>query len=49
MAQFNFSLKANAEACFRNLKNAVTLSGCIAVAAAAHGPLGTQPYAPCGD
>lgn len=45
MVQFNFNLKANAEACFRNHLIAVALSGCIAVAAAVHGPSGTQPYA----
>lgn len=45
MVRFNFNLKATAEACFRNHLTAVTLSGCIAVAAAVHGPSGTQPYA----
>jgi hypothetical protein len=46
MVRFNFNLKANAEACFRSRLTAVALSGCIAVAAAVHGPSGTQPYAP---
>jgi hypothetical protein len=46
MVQFNFNLKANAEACFRTHLTAVALSGCIAVATAVHGPSGTQPYAP---
>lgn len=45
MVRFNFNLKANAEACFRAQLIAVALSGCIAVAAAVHGPSGTQPYA----
>ncbi len=45
MVQLKFNLKANAEACFRNRIVAVALSGCIAVAAAVHGPSGTQPYA----
>ncbi|MGY4829173.1 hypothetical protein ACVNIS_11390 [Sphaerotilaceae bacterium SBD11-9] len=46
MVRYNFNLNAKAEACFRNRLAAVTLSGCIAVAAAVHGPSGTQPYAP---
>jgi hypothetical protein len=45
MGRFNFNLSANAEACFRSHLTAVALSGCIAVAAAVHGPSGTQPYA----
>ena len=45
MGRFNFNLYANAEACFRSQLTAVALSGCIAVAAAVHGPSGTQPYA----
>lgn len=45
MGRFNFNLNANAEACFRSHLTAVALSGCIAVAAAVHGPSGTQPYA----
>lgn len=45
MVRFNFNLNAYAEACFRNQLAAVVLSGCIAVAAAVHGPSGTQPYA----
>lgn len=45
MVRFNFNLKATAEVCFRNHLAAVALSGCIAVAAAVHGPSGTQPYA----
>ena len=45
MGRFNFNLNANAEACFRSQLTAVALSGCIAVAAAVHGPSGTQPYA----
>lgn len=44
MGRFNFNLNAKAEACFRSHLTAVTLSGCIAVAAAVHGPSGTQPY-----
>lgn len=46
MVKFKFNLNANVEACFRNQLTAVALSGCIAVAAAVHGPLGAQPYAP---
>jgi len=46
MGRFNFNLKANVEACFRIPLTAVALSGCIVVAAAVHGPSGTQPYAP---
>jgi len=49
MGRFNFNLKANAEACFRAPLIAVALSGCIAVAAAVHGPSGAQPYASCSD
>lgn len=45
MVRFNFHLNAYAEACFSNQLAAVVLSGCIAVAAAVHGPSGTQPYA----
>lgn len=45
MVRFNFNLKANAEACFRNHLSAVTLYGCVAVAAAAQVPSGAQPYA----
>jgi hypothetical protein len=45
MVQFKFNLKIHAEACFRSHLIAVALSGCIAVAAAVHGPSGTQPYA----
>lgn len=44
MGRFNFNLKANAEACFRSHLTAAALSGCIAVAAAVHGPSGAQPY-----
>lgn len=43
MVRFNFNLEA--KACFRTRLTAVALSGCIAVAAAVHGPSGTQPYA----
>ena len=45
MSRFVFNLKANAEACFRGQLMAVALSGCIAVAAAVHGPSGAQPCA----
>lgn len=45
MVRFNFNLKAKAGACFSVQRTAVALSGCIAVAAAVHGPSGTQPYA----
>lgn len=46
MVKFKFDLNAKLEACFHTHLRAVALSGCIAVAAAAHGPSGTQPYAP---
>ena len=45
VSMVRFNLNANAEACFRNHLAAVVLSGCIAVAAAVHGPSGAQPYA----
>jgi len=46
MVRFNFNLNAKAEACFSNRLKTVAMSVCIAVAAAAQGSLGTQPYAP---
>ncbi|MDR6860527.1 hypothetical protein [Variovorax guangxiensis] len=46
MVQYNFNLNANAEACFRTRLAAVTLAGCVAVAAAVRGPTWAQPYAP---
>lgn len=46
MVRYNFNLNAKVEACFRFPLAAVTLAGCIAVAAAAQGPTWAQPYAP---
>ncbi len=46
MVQYSFNLNVAAEACIRYPLAAVTLAGCIAVAAAVRGPSGTQPYAP---
>lgn len=46
MVRYHFNLKANVEACFRAQLVAVTLAGCLAVAAAVRDPIGVQPYAP---
>lgn len=43
MVQYNFNLKAAAETCFRAQLVAVTLAGCVAVAAAGS-PTWGQPY-----
>lgn len=45
MVRYHFNLKANVEACFRTQLAAVTLAGCLAVAAAVRDPIGVQPYA----